>query len=107
MKPKPITYLLIVQCVRPEIGVIAEYVASTPFPAFQPGGHLELLDCDPTTWDVGDTIHRITTGNDGSVVCATLLLADSPVVENTGFVVKKQSGEKIGPSESRFGCLSN
>lgn len=103
MKPKPITYLLIVQCIRPEIGVMAEYVASTPFPVFHRDGHLELLDCEPTTWDVIDTAQRITEGNDGRVVCATLLLADSPVVENTGFVVRKKSGETVGPSESRFG----
>jgi hypothetical protein len=107
MKPNPIKYLLIVQCIRPEIGIMAEYVASTPFPNFQEGGHLELLDCNPTTWDVTDTVQRITAEKDGAVVCATLLLADSPVVENTGFVVKKQSGEEIGPSESRFGRLPN
>jgi len=106
MKPKPITYLLIVQCTRTEIGIMAEYVASTPFPNFQKGGHLELLDCDPTTWDVIDIIHRIATDNKGCVVCSTLLLADSPVVENSGFVVKKQSGEEVGPSESRFGRRS-
>jgi hypothetical protein len=107
MQPKPIKYMLIVQCVRPEIGIMAEYVASTPFPNFQRGGHLELLDCDPTTWDVIDAIHRITVEKNGGVVCATLLLADSPVVENTGFVVQKQSGEEVGPSENRFGHLSN
>ena len=103
MKPKPITYLLIVQCTRPEIGVIAEFTASTPFPTFQ--GHLELLECYPTTWDVGNAIHRITTGNDGSVICVTLLLADSPVVENRGCIVKKQSGETVGPSATRFGRI--
>ena len=107
MKPKPITYLLIVQCVRPEIGIMAEYIASTPFPNFQEGGDLELLDCDPKTWDVHHATHRITADKNGGVVCATLLLADSPVVENRGFVVKKQSGEEVGPSESRFGRLSN
>ena len=105
MEPKPITYLLIVQCTRPEIGVIAEYVASSPFPTFQ--GHLELLECDPTTWDVGDAVHRITTGSEGNVICATLLLADSPVVENRGFVVRKQSGETVGPSETRFRRVSD
>lgn len=86
MKPKPLTYLLMVQCIRPEIGMMAKYVASTPFPVFEKGGHLELSDCDPTTWDVIGTIQRISTGNDGKVVCATLLLTESPVVENTGFV---------------------
>ena len=86
---------------------MAEYVASTPFPNFQSGCHLELLDCDPTTWDVIDVIHRLTVEKNGGVVCATLLLADSIVVENTGFVVKKQSGEEVGPSENRFGRLSN
>ena len=86
---------------------MAEFVASTPFPVFQRGSHLELLDCDPTTWDVIDSTHRITTKKNGCVVCATLLLTDSPVVENTGFVVKKQSGEEIGPSKSRFGRLLN
>lgn len=106
MKPKPITYLLTVQCVRPEIGVMAEYVASTPFPHFPKDGHLELLDCDPRTWDVIDTFQRITSDKNGSVVCATWLLADSPVVENTGFIVKKQSGEEVGPSETRFGRIT-
>jgi hypothetical protein len=107
MKPKPITYLLVVQCIRPEIGIMAEYVASTPFPAVQRDGHLELLDCDPTTWDVFDVVQRITTDKKGGIVCATLLLVDSPVVENTGFVVKKQSGEEVGPSKTRFGRLPN
>jgi hypothetical protein len=107
MKAKPIKYLLIVQCIRPEIGIMAEYVASTPFPHFQKGGHLELLDCNPVTWSVTDSVQRITADNDGGVICATLLLADSPVVENTGFIVKKQSGEAVGPSESRFGRISN
>lgn len=105
MKPKPIKYLLIVQCVRTEIGVMAEYVASTPFPHFQEGSSLELIDCDPKTWDVRGVIQRITTDKTGGVFCATLLLVDSPVVENTGFVVKKQSGEEVGPSETRFGRI--
>jgi hypothetical protein len=86
---------------------MAEYVASTPFPSFQEGGHLELLDCDPKTWSVLGTTDRITVGNDGGIFCATLVLADSPVVENTGFVVKKLSGEEVGPSETRFGRISN
>ena len=106
-KPKPITYLLIVQCVRTEIGVMAEYVASTPFPSFKKGDLFELLDCDPSTWDAVDTVHRITTGTDGSVFCSTVILADSPVVENTGFIVKKQWGEEVGPSETRFGRIRN
>jgi hypothetical protein len=106
MKPKPITYLLIVQCVRPEIGVMAEYVASTPFPNFQRDGHIELLECEPRNWDIGDSIHRIAAAKDGSVVCSTLLLVDSPVVENRGFVVKKQSGEEVGPSQTRFGRIA-
>ena len=107
MELKPISYLLIAQCVRPEIGVVAEYAASTPFPNFQKGDHLELLDCSPKTWDVGDSIYRITTSNDGGVVCSTLLLIDSPVVENLGFVVQKQSGEEVDPSKNRFGRISN
>jgi hypothetical protein len=107
MKPKPIKYLLIVQCVRPEIGIMAEYIASTPFPDFKEGDYLQLLDCDPETWTVTSSIHRIATEKNGSVVCVKLLLADSTVVENTGFVVKKQSGEEVGPSESRFGRRSN
>ncbi len=101
-KPKPITYLLIVQCVRPEIGIMAKYEASTPFPNFQKGGHLDLLDCFPTTWDVHDFVHRMSIDKDGTVYCSTLLLADSSVVENRGCVVRKQSGEEVGPSESRF-----
>lgn len=105
MDAKPITYILMIQCTRPEIGVVAEYSASTPFPSFHSGTHLELLDCEPRTWDVGDSIHRIATGNDGGVVCLTLLLVDSPVVENTGYVVRKQSGEEIGPSKTRFGRI--
>jgi hypothetical protein len=107
MKPKPIKYLLIVQCIRQEIGIVAEYIASTPFPTFQDGISLELLDCDPRTWDVLSTSQRIVSEKNEGVVCATLLLVDSPVVENRGFVVRKQSGEKIGPSESRFGRRSN
>jgi hypothetical protein len=102
MKPKPITYLLFIQCIRPEIGIMAEYIASTPFPTFPDGGFLELLDCDPNTWDVIHTTQRITADKKGGVVCATLVLADSPVIENRGFVVRKQSGEEIGPNENRF-----
>lgn len=60
MKPKSIKYLLIIQCIRPEIGIMAKYVASTPFPNFQKGDHLELLDCSPATWHVTDTVQRIT-----------------------------------------------
>lgn len=103
MKPKRITYLLVVQCVRPEIGVIAEYISSTPFPHFSAGDLFELLDCEPRTWDVTSVTHRITTEKGGSVFCATILLADSPVVENAGYVVKKQNGEEVGPSPTRFG----
>lgn len=106
MKPKPITYSLIVQCVRPEIGVVAEYNASTPFPHFSAGVMFDLLDCEPRTWDVTGVVHRITTGNDGDVFCVTILLADSPVVENTGYIVKKQNGEEVGPSPTRFGMKS-
>ena len=56
---------------------------------------------------MGDSIHRLTTGADGGVVCLTLLLVDSPVVENTGYVVRKQSGEEVGPSETRLGRISD
>ena len=105
MKPKSITYLLIVQCVRPDIGVMAEYTASTPFPHFSAGDMFELLDCEPCTWDVRSATHRITTEKGGHVFCATILLADSPVVENTGYIVKKQNGEEIGPSPTRFGRI--
>jgi hypothetical protein len=105
MKPTPLTYSLIVQCVRPEIGVMAEYTASSPFPHFSAGDMFELIDCEPRTWDVTSVLHRITTGNDGHVFCATVLLADSPVVENTGYIVKKQSGEEVGPSPTRFGRI--
>ncbi len=86
---------------------MARYVASTPFPPFQRGQFLELLDCEPRTWDVGASSHRIVAGEDGGVACLTLLLVDSPVVENTGYVVRKQSGEEIGPSETRFGRISS
>jgi hypothetical protein len=105
MKPKPITYTLIVQCARPEIGIMAQYIASTPFPHFPDGGSLELLDCDPKTWDVCFSTQRIASGKDGSVFISTLVLADSPVVENSGFVVRKQSGEEVGPSATRFGRI--
>lgn len=105
MKPKPIHYSLIVQCVRPEIGVLAEYAASTPFPHFSAGDGFELFDCEPRTWDVTDVAHRITKGDDGHVLCVTILLADSPVVENTGYIVRKQNGEEVGPSPTRFGRI--
>jgi hypothetical protein len=107
MKPKSITYFLIVQCVRPEIGVMAEYAASTPFPHFSPGDMFELLDCEPSTWDVRSVIHRITGGKSGNVLCVTLLIADSSVVENTGYIVRKQNGEEVGPSPTRFGRIKD
>jgi hypothetical protein len=107
MKSKPITYLLIVQCVRREIGVMAQYTASTPFPHFSGGDMFELLDCEPSTWDVKSVIHRITTGKDGHVFCATVLIADSGVVENTGYIVRKQNGEEVGPSPNRFGRIKD
>ena len=105
MKPKQINYSLIVQCVRTEIGVMAEYTASTPFPHFSTGDQFELLDCEPSTWRVTDVVNRITTGDDGHVFCATILLADSSVVENTGCIVKKQNGYEVGPSPTRFGRI--
>lgn len=107
MKSKSITYLLIVQCMRREIGVMAEYAASSPFPHFSAGDAFELLDCEPSTWDVKSVIHRITTGKGGHVFCATLLVADSPVVENTGYIVRKQNGEEVGPSPTRFGRIKD
>lgn len=107
VKPKPITYSLIVQCVRPEIGVVAEYTATTPFPHFAAGDMFELLDCEPTTWDVNTAIHRVIKGKGGHIFCITILLADSPVVENTGYVVKKQNGEEVGPSPTRFGRIKD
>ena len=103
MKPKPLLYKLTILCVRPEIGVMADYEAATPFPNFQRGGHLDLLDCVPNTWGITDSVQQITKVKDGTVICTTLLLVDSPVVENRGFVVKKQSGEEVGPSDTRFG----
>lgn len=102
MRPKPMIYRMIVQCVRAEIGIIAEYEASTPFPAFKSDDSLELLDCDPRTWDVNFAVHRIGTAQDGRVFSTMLVLVDSPVVENTGCIVMKQSGERVGPSETRF-----
>lgn len=107
LKQKPIVYLLSVQCVRSEIGIVANFEASTPFPNLLRGGHLELLDCFPTTWDVHDLVHRIATDKSGTVLCSTLLLVDSWVVENRGCIVRKQSGEEVGPSESRFGSGSH
>lgn len=107
MEAKPMTYMLVVQCIRPEIGVIAEYSASTPFASLRTGDNLQLLDCEPRTWDVTDSVHRISSSPDGGVACATILLVDSPVVENTGYVVRKQSGEEVGPSESRFGRITD
>ena len=86
---------------------MAEYTASTPFPHFSTGDSLELLDCEPRTWDVNFATQRITSGKDGRVFCATLLLADSPVVENTGYIVKKQNGEEVGPSPTRFGRIKD
>jgi len=107
MSLKPITYILIVQCTRSEIGVMAEYHASTPFPDFRPGDSFELLDCEPCTWDVTCLHRRLVRGTDNSVFCTTILIADSPVIENRGYIVKKQNGEQIGPSPTRFGRLTS
>ena len=107
MKLKPITYSLIIQCVRPEIGVVAEYKASTPFPPFPAGAMFELYDCEPHTWNAHDSVHRIVEGKDGSINCATVLLADSPVIENTGYIVKKKNGDEVGPSPTRFGRIKD
>ncbi len=106
-KPKPILYSLVVQCVRPEIGVVAEYTASSPFPHYPKGSFLELYDCEPRTWDVHDSVQRIYTGRAGQIHCLTLILADSPVVENTGYIVLKQNGEEVGPSPTRFGRIKS
>ncbi len=103
MDAKPMLYALIVQCRRSEIGVIASYEASTPFPSFSRDSTITLLDCDPTVWDIGHVDYRIVEGEGGTVVCLTYLLVDSPVVTNRGFVMKKKSGETVGPSETRFG----
>jgi hypothetical protein len=105
VKPQPTHYSLIVQCVRSEIGVVAEYTASTPFPHFSAGDGVELLDCQPRTWDVTAVVHRIAKGDNGHVHCVTILLADSPVVENTGYIVRKQNGDEVGPSPTRFGRI--
>jgi hypothetical protein len=107
VKPTPIIYSLVVQCVRPEIGVIAEYKASTPFPHFSAGDMFELFDCEPRGWDVNCASRRIISDKDGQVYCTTILLVDSPVVENTGYVVKKQNGDEVGPSPTRFGRIEN
>ena len=103
MNARPITYTLIVQCIRKEIGIIAKYTASTPFVDFHQGSNLELFDCEPRNWDVHDLVQRIAKNEDGNIVCITHLVVDSPVVENAGYIVKKQSGEEIGPSKTRFG----
>jgi DNA segregation ATPase FtsK/SpoIIIE-like protein len=80
--PKPLTivYGLIIQCVRPHIGIIAEYTSATPFPEFK-GKHLELTDCDPSTWDVHDAVVRVMRHGDALFI-TTLLLVDSPVLDN-------------------------
>ena len=97
MKPKPITYMLIVQCRRPEIGIMAKYLAATPFPVLESGGNLELLDCEPTTWDVDDCVHRITTDKDGGVVCATLLFGRLTRCRKHRVHRKKAIGRKSWP----------
>jgi hypothetical protein len=77
---KAIIYKLIVQCVREHGGgVIAEYTANSPFPPI--GKNLELLNCDPQTWDVHDQVTRILLDSEG-IHCVTLLLVDSPVLDN-------------------------
>jgi Ftsk gamma domain len=80
--PKPLTivYGLIIQCVRPYIGIIAEYTSGTPFPELK-GKHLELIDCDPSTWDVRDAVVRLMRHGDVLFI-TTLLLVDSPVLDN-------------------------
>ena len=105
MEIKPINYTLIIQCVHQEIGVVAEYTASTPFPNFLAGDSFELLDCEPNTWDIVSIYQRIVKSEKGQVCCATILLVNSPVVENTGYIVRKQNGEEVGPSPTRFGRI--
>lgn len=105
MRINPITYTLIIQCVRPEIAFVAEYTASTPFPNFSAGDSFELLDCEPITWDIVNKTQRIVKSATGKVFCSTILLVDSPVVENTGYIVRKQTGEEVGPSPTRFGRI--
>ena len=87
--------------------MMAQFIASTPFPVFQKGSSLELLDCVPKTWDVITVTQRITAGSDGMVFCCTLVLVDSQVLEDVGWVVKKQSGAEVGPSGTRFGRISS
>jgi hypothetical protein len=103
--PQPISYMLLIQCVREEIGMLAEYHATTPFPSFQKGGSLTLADCYPTIWDITDRTDRIASSPDGAITCCTFLLVDSGVVENRGTIVKKSWGEEVGPSETRFGRI--
>lgn len=85
---------------------MAEYRSSTPFPQFAKGDGFELTDCEPRTWDIlFAPFHRITKGDDGHVTCTTILHVDSPVIENTEFIVTKQNNEKVGPSATRFGRI--
>ena len=80
--PLPIFYSLIIQCVRPHIGVVAEFSSGTPFPPLIHGGHLELLDCDPVTWDIFDSTTRILKERT-AIFITTLVLVDSPVLDNS------------------------
>jgi hypothetical protein len=77
--PKPIQYELLVQCSRSEVGVIAHYKATTPFPTLHKT--LELLDCDPSCWDVHYWMTRIVS-DEQEITILTLVLVIFPFPVN-------------------------
>ena len=76
------TYILILQCKRQEVGVVAEYKANAPFPYYPEGSLLELPDCNPRTWNVISFVNRIGYDERGELNCITILIVDSPVLDD-------------------------
>lgn len=78
----PIEYLFLVQCARTEVGLIAQFRGTSPFPEVQKGEFLELLNCDPRLWDVHYKSTRVLQEGD-KITIATLVMVDSPVLDNS------------------------
>jgi hypothetical protein len=75
-----IVYKLIVQT-RREVGVVAEFNGNTPFPYLDKGDSLELTGCRVATWDVYGRHTRIGYDERGNLMCVTILLVSSPVLD--------------------------
>lgn len=76
------SYVLMVQCMRDGVDVVARFTANTPFPHLPVGATLELPDCKPAIWEVKSYHTRVGYDERGNLTCVTIVVVDSSIFES-------------------------